>query len=62
MSDGKDKSLLTSLHFHSTSLLKQIDYDDLDPSSYGLKTPRSPTNIFYTLSVLKPRASSSTSR
>ena len=61
MSDGKDKSLLTSLYFHCNSLLKKIDYDDLDPFSYGLKTPRKPTNIIYTLSVLKPRVSSSTS-
>jgi hypothetical protein len=28
MSDGKDRRLLTSLHFHCNSLLKKIDYDD----------------------------------
>lgn len=62
MSDGKDKRLLTSLHFHYSSVLKKIDPDDLHPFSYGLKTPRKHTDIFYTLSVLKPRVSSSISR
>lgn len=59
MSDSKDKILLTSFYFHYNSLLKKMDHDDLDPFSYGLKTPRKPTNIFYTLSALRPRVSSS---
>lgn len=56
MSDGKDKSLFTLLYFYYNSLLKKIDHDDLDPFSYGLRTPRKPTNILYKPSTLKPES------
>lgn len=48
MSDGKQWSLPTSLDLQEDSLLQKIDYDDPDSFSCGLKTPRKPTNIFYT--------------
>lgn len=48
MSDGKQRSLPASLHLQEDSLFQKIDYDDPDSFSCGLKTPRKPTNIFYT--------------
>lgn len=48
MSDGGERRLSTSLDLREDSLLKKIDYDDPDSLSCGLKTPRKPTNIFYT--------------